>query len=379
MMQQREGIYQLDKPILARDASGTATAQGPEMPPGWIRLDQCNLSAIQGQTLVVQHVLLHPEIGVALIDIAPAEAPGAEAAFRDRLESARFAAIFPGQLPVVHLQLEPEVLGSLETLLPEAFAALPPLRLPGGDGWVSVVRRALASRGPLRDAAAAPARGPGLPQMLNREVAAQRAGLTSPPQVALPPEAPPHRWPSLPVLLALAGLTAVAAAAAAFWTSSGPADPRLAATPPSPSSGAAAPERSGAPAAPPGPLATGGGGPVVAPSLVPAARVPEPTTLPPGRERAAAPARPAEPVPPASAGAILPPPAIPGVERMPRLTVRTAANIRSGPNNRAQIIRTAPRGEVLREFSRNAEDWVEVGDTRPQGWMFGKYLVTAKP
>jgi hypothetical protein len=141
MMQQHERLYQLDKPILARDAAGTA-AQGPDVPPGWIRLDQCNLSPFQGQALLVPHVLLHPEIGVALIDIAPGETAGAEAAFRDRLEAARFAAIFPGDLPVVHLQLQPEELGSLGTLLPQAFAGLPLLRLPGGDGWVSVVRRA---------------------------------------------------------------------------------------------------------------------------------------------------------------------------------------------------------------------------------------------
>ena len=62
-----------------------------------------------------------------------------------------------------------------------------------------------------------------------------------------------------------------------------------------------------------------------------------------------------------------------------RLTVRAAANIRSSPNNKAPILRTAPQGEVLREFSRSFDDWVEVGDTKPQGWMFGKFLVPTKP
>jgi hypothetical protein len=394
MMQQHERLYQLDKPILARDAAGTA-AQGPGIPPGWIRLDHCNLSPFQGQALLVPYVLLHPEIGVALIDIAPAAAAGAEAAFRDRLESARFGAIFPGQLPVVHLQLHPEELGSLGTLLPQAFATLPPLRLPGGDGWVSVVRRALASRGPLRDGPAERARDRAMPQMLNREVAAQRAGL-APAKAAAPAESSRVRWPALPIALGLAGLTAVAAASAVFLTGSQPAEPLDAAAPPPERSGAPATERSGAPA--PAAVATGGAAPVaapvVAPRLVPAAppapaRAPDMAQLPPARDRAATtPPRAPEPTPPPparaqpplpTAAAIPPPPAAVAPERASRLTVRAAANIRTQPNNKATIIRTAPQGEVLREFNRSADDWVEVGDTKPQGWMFGKFLVPVKP
>src|SRR3954452_6014483 len=98
MMQQRERLYHLDKPILARDAARSAPAQGTAVPPGWIALEQCNLSPSPGQVLRVRHVLLHPEVGVALIDVAPEEAVGAEPAFRARLETARFAAIFPGHL-----------------------------------------------------------------------------------------------------------------------------------------------------------------------------------------------------------------------------------------------------------------------------------------
>src|SRR4051812_35893584 len=149
MMQRRERLYHLDKPSLARDAALSAAAQTVVVPPGWIGLEQCNLSPVPGQVLQVPYVLLHPEVGVALIDVAPGEALGAEPAFRARLEAARFAAIFPGHLPVVHLQVQSEELHQLGSLLPEAFATLPPISLPSGDGWVSVVRRALA-RGPIR-------------------------------------------------------------------------------------------------------------------------------------------------------------------------------------------------------------------------------------
>ena len=75
MMQQRERLYHLDKPILARDAApsgpdmpeagrseaGTAPIAGPSLPPGWIGLEHCNLSPTSGQDAGVAHVLLHPE------------------------------------------------------------------------------------------------------------------------------------------------------------------------------------------------------------------------------------------------------------------------------------------------------------------------------
>jgi hypothetical protein len=59
--------------------------------------------------------------------------------------------------------------------------------------------------------------------------------------------------------------------------------------------------------------------------------------------------------------------------------VRAAANLRAAPENRAPVLRVVPQGEVLREFSRSRDGWVEVGDTRPQGWIFSKLLVPAKP
>ena len=386
MMQQRERLYQLDKPSLARDAAGPAVPSSPAIPPGWIGLEHCNLSPVQGQVLEVPHVLLHPEIGVALIDIAPGEAVGAEPAFRARLESARFAAIFPGELPIVHLQLQPEELSSLDTLLPNAFATLPRLSLPGGDGWVSVVRRALATRQPLRDGRAPPPEAAqdrvSRPPMLSREVAAQRAGL--PPVMGEPLLEPQRaRWPGLAMALGLAGVTALAAGAAVFWSGSQPAEPPRAATTPADRSGTQVPAMA----------ATGGSAP--APALTPApprAVAGSPAAPPPAaRDRAAAvppapPPRTPDPAPPAPPRALPPTPAVAAIPPPPaaaeptqRLTVRAAANIRSSPNNKAPILRTAPRGEVLREFSRSPDDWVEVGDTRPQGWMYGKFLVPVEP
>jgi hypothetical protein len=69
--------------------------------------------------------------------------PDAPARLRRRLAQARFAAIFPGTLPVVHAQLQPGALSGLPQLLANGFAAQLPLDLPGGDAWMAAVRRAL--------------------------------------------------------------------------------------------------------------------------------------------------------------------------------------------------------------------------------------------
>ncbi|MCB4820909.1 SH3 domain-containing protein [Roseicella aerolata] len=399
----------MDRPILAQEAAAPMPAPPSIVPPGWIGLERCNLSPALGQVLEVPHVLLHPEVGVALIDIAPGQTKEAEAAFRARLETARFAAIFPGYLPVIHLQVPPSALDQLAPLLTAAFADLPPVSLPGGDGWVSVVRRALAPRmsGRAAPSPAAPTpdrRAP--PIMLNREVAAQRAGLAPSPETEVPPlpDEARSRLRPVPVVVGLAALAATLAAAAMFWSGPRSTEP--------PVTVAAMPERSGDAQPTAAPLA-GGGAPSPAP-LVPrnpapglgSTAAPAPLRAPdaspppvaatpaPPRDRvatsprlpeAAPPAPPppqerAAPPPPTPAVAILPPPAPPpAADRVPRVMVRAAANLRAAPENRAPVLRIAPQGEVLREFSRSRDGWVEVGDTRPQGWIFSKLLVPAKP
>ena len=90
---------------------------------GWRILRNCRLGQQRGGVGLT--ALIHPRIGVALLDGVPARLPGAEAAFRARLEAARFPAIFPGTLPVVHLCLTPpqrERLGVQERELGQAFS-----------------------------------------------------------------------------------------------------------------------------------------------------------------------------------------------------------------------------------------------------------------
>ena len=90
-------------------------------------------------------VLIHPGQGIAVLDVSPSETPDAVDAVRARLGVARFEAIFAGHLPVVHLRAAPWQVPALQDLLDEAFAALPPLNLPGGDAWARVAARALTA------------------------------------------------------------------------------------------------------------------------------------------------------------------------------------------------------------------------------------------
>jgi hypothetical protein len=123
-----------------------------ELGPDWVILRDCRLRpADRGSS---PSVLIHPARGIAVLDVHPFETPGAEDAVRGRLDAARFPAIFAGDLPVVHLRVTPRQMPFLPALLDDAFAAQPPLRLPGGDAWVGVATRALAAeqRAPRREA-----------------------------------------------------------------------------------------------------------------------------------------------------------------------------------------------------------------------------------
>lgn len=92
-------------------------------------------------------VLIHPERGIAVVDVPPSETPDAVEAVRERLGAARFDGIFAGHLPVVAVRSRagPRQTPALSKLLDDAFAASPPLSLPGGDAWAGVAMRALTA------------------------------------------------------------------------------------------------------------------------------------------------------------------------------------------------------------------------------------------
>lgn len=60
---------------------------------------------------------------------------------------------------------------------------------------------------------------------------------------------------------------------------------------------------------------------------------------------------------------------------LPVVTVKTTANLRSGPSTSATIIRVAQQGEKFEVFGR-ANGWVQVGTERPLGWIAASLLTT---
>ena len=371
MIDQPEASYRLDKPTHAQPEARTQAA-GPEAesapPPGWISLPECTLSGGPGPEVAIPLVLLHPEVGVALLGVPPAAAPVAEAALRERLESARFSSIFSGHLPVVSLAMLPGEPLNLRRRLAAAFATVPPLELGGGDGWVNVVRRALLVRPPIRlvspvvlppedEEAAAPARSmrPSPRHGRQRNWILPLAGLTG-------------AGVLVGLMLGLHGTPPDLGTGAEMvqppTTSAAPAQP--AAPPPPSQAPTQAPAqaemvpRTRPEAAPP---------PVVRQQALPPAMAAAPPAIPPAAPTQPAPTQaaptPATPTPAAPAEA---------APALPRVLVRSAANLRAGPDNHAAVLRTAPRGEAFRVHGEARGGWVQVGDARPEGWIHSSLL-----
>ena len=81
MGQQRPTFHRLDRAVPAgggRERPEGSPSMMLPLPPGWLCLQDCNLSGQLNQPVVVPFVLIHPDVGVALIDIAPASNPEAE-------------------------------------------------------------------------------------------------------------------------------------------------------------------------------------------------------------------------------------------------------------------------------------------------------------
>ena len=383
-MRQQPTFYRLDRSAVggSRDRQDGAPSMMVPLPPGWLCLQDCNLSGQLNQPVVVPFVLMHPDTGVALIDISPTSNPEAEPILRRRLEAARFDSIFPGFLPILHLRLDRADLPATEAILRDAFAALPPLSLPGGDGWISVVRRALLPRDPARAAThpglsgdrlrrtprnARPSPEPDTESdMLHREaVTARTAAKPSYDEESPVPAARPTGPLPWAIMAGVGGLIAVLALFSLLNTG---ADTRDTAgeTADVPASAAPPPPLAAMPAPVPGPVASSkppaAAAPLPPPPAIAATPAPPPAGPPPSASNTAAGAS-AAPTPAQR------PAAPPAAERSPRVTVRLPANLRTGPDGQANIIRVVPRGETLRVHGRTANGWVQVGDAEPRGWL----------
>jgi hypothetical protein len=339
MNHQPEATLRLDSSTEPRPVPAADTSALPE---GWISLPDCLLEPrpVEGPatTILVPMALLHPEFGVALLGVPGAVAEAAAAAFRQRLEDARFPAIFPGHLPVVTLAMLPGEPLNLRRRLAAAFAAVPPLDLAGGDGWITLVSRLLQTRPLVRPPTLSPRR--------------QRPEAPRPTEPAKP-SLPNLPWRTLGPMLGLAGGGLVIGLL--LGINHQPAAP--------PQSGAEVAPRPVA-SAPPPPRAE-------APAPQPQPQRQALQQPPPPVASAPAPA----PASPALAPVIARPPADPAPgPSLPRVLVRSAANLRAGPDSSTPILRIAARGEAFRVHGEARGGWIQVGGAAPEGWIHSSLL-----
>ncbi|MGO8920686.1 MAG: hypothetical protein ACLQJR_32735 [Stellaceae bacterium] len=103
------------------------------LPDAWILLRDRWI----GET-PVDAVLIHPGIGVALVDLAPRSPEGALEGFRAVLEREAFARFFPGELPLVAVSIAAHEIAEIGERLADAFDAVPLLAIADCD-WADAV------------------------------------------------------------------------------------------------------------------------------------------------------------------------------------------------------------------------------------------------
>lgn len=101
-------------------------------------------------------VLLHPMLGVVLVQFAPRWTEDAPVRLRRELDKARFAAVFHGYPPVVHLSVPQEDVLDLPARAITGFTHQWPLTLRGGRDWLQAVEDVLQPAPPVPLAAPEP-------------------------------------------------------------------------------------------------------------------------------------------------------------------------------------------------------------------------------
>ena len=128
---------------------------------GWIVLRGCELAGGDGDARArVDYALLHPDVGIALLDVLPgATTPDAPDLLRRSLDAGAFPEMFGGYPPIVHLRVRSSSFPELGSLLAKEFARLRPLALAPRKAWVGSAQRVLTAEPPLCGQAQATADG----------------------------------------------------------------------------------------------------------------------------------------------------------------------------------------------------------------------------
>src|SRR5690348_16650007 len=131
------------------------------LPDPWTLLRQRRIGGDQAEPVEV--VLVHPEIGVALVDEAPRDPTLSARRLRDYLEGQRFGEFFPGELPIVALSVAADEFEMLGDRLAAAFEAAPRLSIADAD-WADAVIELLMVPDDLAMAPVGDAEAPRMPQ-----------------------------------------------------------------------------------------------------------------------------------------------------------------------------------------------------------------------
>lgn len=137
-------------------ASGTLMEALGTLPERWTLLRDRRIGA---SGVSVPLVLVHSEVGVALIDDASSDAAAGAEALRDMLGRERFGEFFAGELPIVALRIALREVADLERRVIAAFDGAPALSIRDRD-WADALIELLLQPGDLAMVPIGPAARP---------------------------------------------------------------------------------------------------------------------------------------------------------------------------------------------------------------------------
>jgi hypothetical protein len=118
------------------DGRASLAATLAALPDPWTLLRHRRIGDEQAESVEV--VLVHPEIGIALVDEAPRDPDSSVRRLREYLDGQRFGEFFQGDLPIVALSIAPDALETSGEQLAAAFEAAPRLSIADAD-WADAV------------------------------------------------------------------------------------------------------------------------------------------------------------------------------------------------------------------------------------------------
>ena len=192
------------------------------LPDEWTLLPGRRIGGADGPG--VGFLLVHPEIGIALVDLAPARPSAAVAKLREMLAAEHLIAD-SDMLPIVAVTVDPDEIEAIGELLAETFDAAPPCDIADG-AWPRRVIELLLS---AEDAAMIP-----LPRRLQDTVASYEPepedGSAFAADEPMLLSAPARRHTVFAAICAAVIAVVGVGGAAAYLLAEGPAEPPLAAT-----------------------------------------------------------------------------------------------------------------------------------------------------